>query len=268
MTFNKNKFILVLLKIHNMSWITEALTATNGIKDPFIKFLIRAFLLLIVVFALYLSFALVTHKKIIFNNGTYEIVDAKTADSIAAVKSTVAKPQFPAQAVEHRTVVIDTEYKNVSVTEPRKQKAKITNVVEAEPPKRRSKITNVAEADKEPTKEAAPNPADLTESDKSNITRKISELQNSMPNQRTHVSIFYTSNDNAGGDCAYKIKSYLIENGYDVNSIHGYPDNNYKNDVGFYIGGFFHPRSGDAIIGIWVGILKPEERPCTIVAWK
>jgi len=247
-----------------MSWITQILTATNSIKDPFVKFLLRLFLVIVLAVVVYLAFALITGKKIVFNNGTYEIVDAKTADSIAAVKDKTVKPQLVTPPAEHRTVVIDTVYQPTpnQTIEPRK------------PHRKHAEIENNSENETVPTnpqpttEDVQPNPAELTENDKSNIIRKVTELQSIKSNQQTHISIFYTENDNNGSDCAYHLKSYLVENGYDVNSIKGYPDNWHKDDDGFYIAGFFHPRSGDAIIGIWVGLLKNNNRPCVIVPWK
>jgi len=91
-----------------MRWNTEILASIDNIKDPFVKLIIRLLLIVVLIVVIYVAFALIIGKKIIFNNGTYEVVSVKTADSVSASKLVTAKQSNPVIKAVHAKVLIDT----------------------------------------------------------------------------------------------------------------------------------------------------------------
>ena len=82
-----------------MSWIKEAFDGINNSKDPFIKVVFRLTFLVLFILLCFLTFSIITGKKIVFTNGIIQIVDvASKKDFTSTGKEITAiskqKPPF------------------------------------------------------------------------------------------------------------------------------------------------------------------------------
>ena len=196
-----------------MSWIKEAFDGLGNSKDPFVKILFRLALLVLFILLAFLTFSIISGKKILFSNGTIQVINVSSNnDSLStqtssketqSKKTEIVRVASP-DTIEHANSRADkTTEKSINLSKEAANGQHATTTI------KRPGIANEKNTD----------PGMLTAIDKQWIDKAIDTfIGKTYSRQGLPIGVGYISESNSVR-LAYQLKSYLESEGFFVKDM-------------------------------------------------